>query len=468
MDAHPDDNPLLDFSGLPRFDAIEPRHVETAVRVQLQRCREELERLLAMPLPTFASLVEPLERSQQRLARVFAPVSHLNAVMNGPELRTAHNACLPLLAEYSTEVGQNEALYAVYQRLRAAEVGLDATQRRLLDHALRDFRLSGVGLPPAVKDRYKAIMQDLAALQAKFEENVLDATNAWSREIHDAAELAGLPDHVVARAVEPEASRWRLPLDGPTYTAVMTHAVSRQLRRDFYEAWNTRASDQGPLAGRHDNSALMQDILRLRHEAASLLGYANYAELSLATKMAESVPEVLGFLEDLAARYRAAAAVELAELTAFAGEPLEPWDIAFHAERLKQERYAVSEEALRPYFPLPRVLSGLLQVLERLYGLRLEEHPTTLWHADAAYHAVLDGTGTEIGGLYLDLYARHGKRGGAWMGECIGRQAVAGESTRPVAYVVCNFSPPVGERPALLTHQEVTTLFHEFGHALHG
>jgi oligopeptidase A len=313
-------------------------------------------------------------------------------------------------------------------------------------------------------------MQALAQLQAKFEENVLDATNAWHRDTTDEAELAGLPAHVVAHAAglatEAGIAGWRLPLDGPTYMAVMSHAATRQLRRDFYEAWNTRASDRGPGAGTYDNSQLIEDILRLRHEAAGLLGFANYAELSLATKMASSVEEVLTFLADLAQRYQQAARAELAELTAFAGEPLEAWDIGWQAERLKQERYAVSEEALRPYFPVPRVMEGLFTVLRKLYGLRLEQRTVPLWHTDASYHEVLGQDGAVIGGLYLDLYARPGKRGGAWMGECIGRTALQGQATLPVANVVCNFAPPSAGKPALLTHYDVTTLFHEFGHAL--
>lgn len=357
-------NPLLDLSGLPRYGEIAADHVEPAIRAQLAACRAGLEALLAQPAAGFAALVEPFEALQQQLSRVFAPISHLNAVVNTPELRAAYNACVPLMAEYGTEIGQNEELHAAYQRLEAAAVGLNPVQRQLLHHALRDFRLAGVGLPAATKARYKDIMQELAQLQAKFEENVLDATNAWHRDITDEAELAGLPEHVVAHAAAlaseeklaseaatTSAPGWRLPLDGPTYMAVMSHAATRQLRRDFYEAWNTRASDRGPGAGTYDNTQLMESILRLRHEAAGLLGFANYAELSLATKMASSVEEVLAFLADLAQRYQQAARQELAELTAFAGMPLEAWDIAFHAERLKQERYAVSEEALRPYFP---------------------------------------------------------------------------------------------------------------------
>ena len=465
-------NPLLDFSSLPAYASITAAHVEPALRAQLAVCRAGLEALLAQPAPSIATLVEPFEQLQQQLSRVFAPVSHLNAVVNNEALRAAYNACVPLLAEYSTEIGQNEELHQRYQQLRNATPGLTPTQQQLLEHALRDFRLAGVGLPAAAKDRFKAVMQELAQLQAKFDEQVLDATHHWSRAVTDATELAGLPAQLVARAAALAASDgpaqgWRLPLDGPTYTAVLTHAHHEPLRREFYEAWNTRASDRGPQAGQYDNSARMEDILRLRHEAAQLLGFANYADLSVATKMADSVDEVLVFLTDLADRYRTAATKELAELTAFAGRPLQAWDIAWYAERLKQERYAVSEEALRPYFPLPRVMEGLFTVLQRLYGLQLVQREVPLWHADASYHEVTTGAGEVVGGLYMDLYARSGKRGGAWMGECIGRQYLQGTLTRPVAHLVCNFAPPGSDQPALLTHADVTTLFHEFGHALH-
>lgn len=467
-------NPLLDFSRLPDYARILPEHVEPAVRSQLATNRTALAALLAQPATDFASLVEPFEALQQALSRVFAPVAHLNAVVNAEALREAYNACVPLIAEYGTEVGQNEELCAAYRRLReAAPEALSPAQRQVLDFALREFRLAGVGLPAATKDRYKAIMQELSRLQSRFDENVLDATNAWSRQVTDAAQLAGLPEHVVARAraaaaaAEPPVEGWLLALDAPTYTAVLTHAEDRSLRRDFYEAWNTRASDRGPLAGQYDNSALIADILRLRHEAAGLLGFANFAEYSLATKMAGTVDEVLGFLDQLAAHYHAAARREIDELAAFAGHALEPWDVPFNAERLKRKRFDVSEEALRPYFPLPRVMAGLFEVAERLYGLRIAPRDVPLWHADAGYYEVLDRAGTLVGGFYVDLYARKGKRGGAWMGECVNRQGLQGQVTAPVAHLVCNFTPPVGGKPSLLTHYEVTTLFHEFGHTLH-
>ena len=404
---------------------------------------------------------------------MFAPVGHLNAVVNSPELRSAYNACVPLLAEYQTEVGQNAALARAYETILARDGDrLDPAQRRVLEYALREFRLAGVQLPAAEQARFKQLMQDLAGLQAKFEEHVLDATQSWSRPIGDEALLAGLPRHVVERAAVTARERgmpgWLLTLDHPTYLAVVTHADSGALRREVYEAWSTRASDRGPSAGRYDNGPVIADILRLRHEAARLLGFASYADLSLATKMAKTVPEVLEFLDELAAHYVPAARAEFLDLAAFAGHPLEAWDVPYYAERLQQERHAVSEEALRPWFPLPRVLRGLFEVATRLYGITIREAPNVaVWHPDARYYEILDDGGAPVGGFYTDLYAREHKRGGAWMGEVTVRKRLGGPVERPVANVVCNFAPPGAGEPALLTHTDVLTLFHEFGHTLH-
>jgi oligopeptidase A len=466
------DNPLLIDTGLPDYAAIKAEHVEPALRTQLERNRAELERLLATPEPTFATLVEPFEAMQHRLNGVFAPASHLNSVVNSEELRAAYNACLPLLAEYGTEVGQNERLYRAYERILAREgATLSAAQRKVLEFALREFRLAGVALPAEQKERFKTLMQSLAQRQSKFEENVLDATQAFSRHVTDERELAGLPEHVLQRtAAEARTAGlpgWLLKLDQPTYMAVMSHAESDALRRTFYEAWNTRASELGPQAGRYDNGPVMADILAERHEAALLLGFRNFAELSLATKMADSVAEVIGFLESLAQHYGPAARREYAELETWAGRTLEAWDVPYYAEKLRRERCNVSEEALRPWFPLPRVLQGLFAVAERLYGIRIREADAPLWHADARYYAIDTADGTPVGGFYTDLYARGQKRGGAWMGECRGRKRLAGGIERPVAHLVCNFTPPAPGQPAQLTHTEVTTLFHEFGHALH-
>jgi oligopeptidase A len=466
-------NPLLATEDLPDYGAIRPEHAEPAVRAQLAANRRRLAQLLAQPEPTFATLVEPFEELQHRLSTVFAPVNHLNAVVNSEALRAAYNACLPLIAEYQTEVGQNAALAAAYETIRDREgAQLSPAQRRVLDYALREFRLAGVQLPPAPQARFKALMQELSRLHSRFEEQVLDATQAWSRAVADQSLLAGLPPHVVERAArtarERGAGGWLFTLDQPTYAAIVTHADSAELRREFYEAWVTRASDQGPQAGRFDNGPLITEILRLRHEAAEILGFGNFAELSLATKMASSVAEVIGFLEELAAHYVPAARRELAALEAFAGRPLAAWDVPYYADKLRLERHAVSEEALRPWFPLPRVVDGLFAIAERLYGIAIRERPgVALWHGDARYYEIRARDGAPIGGFYADLYAREHKRGGAWMGEVTVRKRLASGTALPVANLVCNFSPPSAGQPALLTHSDVVTLFHEFGHTLH-
>ena len=465
------DNPLLHDAPLPSFHAIRAEHVEPAIRQVLDENRRRLQELLDSGATGWDGIVAPIERMQHRLARAWSPVGHLNGVANSDELRAAYNVCLPLLTAYHTEFAQNGRLCAAYQKVADTEYAqLRADQRRLLDNALRDFRLAGVALEPGRKQRFKDLMERLASAQAKFDENVLDATNAWTRPVTDAAELAGLPAAVIARA-RAEAQKtdregWLFTLDAPNYQAVLTHAENRQLRRDFYTAWVTRASEQGD--AKWDNSALMDEILRLRHEAAQLVGFGNFAEYSLATKMARDPAEVLQFLRRLARLCRPYAQREFGELEAFAGTELEAWDVAFYSERLKRERLAISEEDLRPYFPLPRVLEGLFAVAQRLYGIRIEPRTDVeTYHPDVTYYDILDADGSRRGGFYLDLYARPKKRGGAWMDECVGRIHVGDASALPVAYLVCNFTPPSSPRPSLLTHYEVLTLFHEFGHGLH-
>jgi oligopeptidase A len=465
-------NPLLSSPQLPCFDAIRPEHAEPAIRSLLDENRARVAQLAADAAPSFARVVEPLEELHHRLARTWSPVSHLNAVVNSAPLREAYNACLPLLTEYHTDLAQSEPLYRACAAIAEREAAtLEPEQRRVVDHMLRDFRLAGVALEPQKKDRFKAVMLELSTLQSKFEENVLDSTNAWKRHVTDPAELAGLNEAIVEqarqRAHEAREEGWTLTLDQPTYVAVVTDAESRALRRDFYEAWTTRASDQGPLAGRWDNSGVMEDILRLRHEAANLLGFASFADYALATRMAKSVPEVIDFLRDLARAARPAALREFAELEQFAGVKLEAWDVAFWAERLQKSRYSVSQEELRPWFPLPRVLAGLFKVVERLFDIRvLERSGIEAWHPDVRYFEI-ESRGATIGSFYLDPYARPQKRSGAWMDDCVGRKAIAGGAATPVAYLVCNFLPPAEGQPALLTHDDVVTLFHEFGHGLH-
>jgi len=467
------ENPLLAREGLPDFAAIRAAHVEPAVAAIVARHRAVLESMVDQPAPTFASLVEPFEDANHALARVWNSVQHLNSVLDGEGFRDAYNRCRVVLADYHAEVGQNEALHRACSLILEREGdSLSPPQRKLLDNLLRDFRLAGVALPPDRKLRFRELMQQLATTQSKFDENVLDATQAWTRHVRDEAELAGLPAGAIERAAAAARERgldgWVITLDEPNYVAILSHAESVPLRREFYEAWTTRASDRGPDAGRFDNSPWMEQILALRHETAQLLGFASYAELSLATKMAATPDDVLGFLHDLAAHYRPAALADFAELEAFAGRPVEAWDVSFYAERLRQQRHAVSQEALRPYFPLPRVLEGLFGVAQRLYGISIASREgVSTWHPDVRHYVISGPDGREIAGFYLDPFARQGKRGGAWMDDCIGRKGFAGTRVIPVAQLVCNFTPPPAGQPAQLTHAEVVTLFHEFGHGLH-
>ena len=467
------DNPLLGQDSLPQFARIRPEHVEPAIRTLLEGNRERIAALAQLTEPTFAAVVEPLEELQHRTARTWSPVSHLNAVVNSEGLRSGYNACLPLLSAYHTDLAQSEPLYSAYRTIAERESAtLAPVQRRLLEHAVRDFRLAGVGLPAERKERFKMAMLELAQLQAKFEENVLDATNNWSWHVTDSQELRGLNEMLVEqaarRAQERQLPGWVLSLDQPTYVAVVTDAESEPLRRAFYEAWTTRASDQGPTAGRWDNSAVMEEILARRHRAARLLDFPNYAQYALATRMAHSTEEVLGFLRELATAARTTARAEFAELEEFAGRKLAAWDVGFYAERLQRERFAISQEQLRPYFPLPRVLDGLFGVAERLFGVRMREQSgAPVWHPDVRFFEIVGAGGEALGSFYLDAYARPHKRSGAWMDECVGRKQLAAGSALPVAYLVTNFLPPGSARPALLTHDDVVTLFHEFGHGLH-
>jgi oligopeptidase A len=473
-------NPLLRADPLPPFPAIRPEDVEPAMRELLAANRGRIAELEALSEPTFTSMVEPLEELQHRLARVWSPVSHLNAVVNSEALRASYNACLPLLSDYQTSLAQSEPLYRAYAKVAEREAPrLDAVQQRVIEHALRDFRLAGVALDAERKDRYKAIMMELSQTQAKFEENVLDATNAWIYTVTDAAELRGLNEGIIEQARKLAGERgvegWLLTLNQPTYVAVVTEAESATLRRAFYEAWSTRASDRGPLAGKFDNSAVMERILMLRHEAARLLGFQSFAEYALATRMAPSPEAVTGFLQNLARAARPAALREFAELERFAGRKLDAWDTAFYSERLQRSRFAISQEELRPWFPLPRVLEGLFATAGRLFGLDIRERRgVAVWHADVRYYEIFAERGElsaergePVGSFFLDPYARPNKRSGAWMDECIGRKTLASGSALPVAYLVTNFLPPAAGLPALLTHDDVVTLFHEFGHGLH-
>ena len=465
-------NPLLDFASLPNFERIEPQHALPALQEVLAHNRTELARLVQQDNPTFDSLVAPVEELGHRLGRVWSPIGHLNAVANSAAMREAYNACIPLLTDYASELGQNTALCAGYKRVLEKEgERLDPAQRRLLENALRDFRLSGVDLPEERKTRFREVMQQLAQLSSKFSENVLDSARAYTRHVSDEAELAGLPQNAVERATadarEANQPGWLFKLDQPTYMTIQTCAQSEPLRRDIYEAWVTRSSDTGPTAGKFDNGPLIEKIMPLRHEAAQLAGFKSYADFALATRMAKSSAQVLDFLTDLAQRCRFAATRDFEDLESFAGRKLSAWDVAHYTECLKESRFKVSQEALRPYFPLPKVLSGLFALVERLYGVRVEERPASVWHASVRYYDLLDSAGKPFAGFYLDPYSRTEKRSGAWMDECVVRKALPSGAALPIAQLVCNFTAPVNGRPSLLTHDEVTTLFHEFGHGLH-
>lgn len=473
------ENPLLATDGLPRFSAIRPEHVTPALDHLLADNRALREKLIALPVHTWDSFAQPIEDMNERLTRAWSPVSHLNAVMNSDALREAYNANMPRLSEYFTEMAQDERLYAGYKQIAASPefATLSQAQKKIIENTVRDFRLAGAELPPAEKARYLEIQKELATITSRFSDNVLDATQAWDLRLTDAADLAGLPES--ARAMARQAAQeknldgWRFTLEGPSFLALMTYSDRRDLRARMYEAYVTRASDQGPNAGQWDNSELIVRILRLRRESAHLLGFANYAEYALQTRMAKSVPEVLDFLSDLAAHAKPAAQKDYDELVQYARERhgldrLESWDIAYYSEKLQIERYHVSQEDLRPYFPETKVVPGMFEVVRRLYGLDIVAAPgAEVWHPDVRFYEIRDAAGTVRGRFFLDLYARANKRGGAWADDCIGRKRTATGVQVPVAYLVGNFSPPVGGKPALFTHDEVITLFHEFGHGLH-
>jgi len=466
-------NPLLDTSSLPRFAEIAPEHVMPALIELIAAHRQKLDDLLDnTPDPDFDSLVAPIEEMEHELARVWSPVSHLQGVLGSREWRDAYNEALPLLTQYGTELSQNTRLQKAYA---AVDQGLSeqtgTAQKRVVEHALRDFRLAGVALPDAEKARFKEIMQVLAATQAAFDQNIQDASDAWSLHIEDDRDLAGLPPQMIRRAAAEARKRDRqgmlLTLDYPTYDMVMRHADSASLREKMYRAWVTRGSDQGE-NGEWDNSDNIETTLALRHEAATLVGFENYADYSLETKMAKSTQDVIGFLHELATRTRAAAKKELAELAEFARRTLSPWDITYWLEKLKQAKYSISNDELRQYFPAQAAINGLFGLAERLYGVRLElQENVAVWHEDVRYYSVHDDGGALIGGFYTDLNARSGKRTGAWVDECVSRKKLNGHATLPVGYLVCNFPPLDDHGRSLLNHDDVVTLFHEFGHMLH-
>ncbi len=474
-------NPLLTMDALPPFSQIQPEQVQPAVVQAIADCKQKISDVLAQnETHTWDSLIAPLEEVNDRLARIWSPVSHLNSVLNSEALRVAHDACLPLLSEFQTYVGQHEGLYQVYLGLSQSDDFplLSGAQRKEILNTLRDFRLSGIGLPAEAQQRYGEIQARLSELASRFSNNVLDATQGWHKPVTEEAELAGLPDSVRAAARQMAELKgkegWLFTLDIPSYLPVMMYSDNRELRAEMYQAFTTRASDQGPNAGKWDNSAIMSELLTLRRELAQLLGFANYAELSLATKMADKTEQVVSFLTDLAAKSLPQGKAELEEIRAFATEQhgqgeLAAWDLAYYAEKLKQHKFSISDEQLRPYFPASKVVKGLFEVVKRVFGMKVRERlGIDTWHPDVRFYDIFDAEDELRGSFYLDLYAREHKQGGAWMDVCLGRRyRQDGSLQKPVAYLTCNFNGPVDGKPALFTHNEVVTLFHEFGHGIH-
>jgi oligopeptidase A len=470
-------NPLLDFSDLPRFAAIKPEHVTPALDVLLAEARAAVEQVIAAGGDDWDSVSEPLSDATERLGRAWGVVGHLNSVMGNTEgLREVYNAEIPRISAFFTELGQNLDLFARFKAVAANPAFADASaaRKKIIENDLRDFRLSGAELPDAQKVRFAEISSRLAELSSQFSQNVMDATDSFSLLIDDAAELAGIPEDSLAMyaamaEADGQPGKYKLGLQFPLLFPVLQYADNRALRQQLYEANAKRASEFGP--AEQDNTALIRERLVLAAEEAQLLGFANYAELSLYTKMAETPQQVIDFLRDLAARAKPYAQQDRAELEAFARtelglDTLEAWDISYAAEKLRVARYAFSEHEVKQYFPEPKVLAGLFSVVHKLYGITVTQQDAETWHPDVRYYQIRKD-GVLLGGFYLDLYARDGKRPGAWMDDVRGRRVKAGQVQTPVAYLVCNFTRPLGDKPATFTHDEVTTLFHEFGHGLH-
>lgn len=469
-------NPLLDFTGLPRFAEIRPEHISPAIEQLLAEARHTVAQLTAhVDSPNWENFVDPLTDATERLSRAWGMVGHLNAVVNTPELRDAYNANIAPISAFWTELGQNLALLGQFKAVEAspAYAGYNAARQKIIQNDLRDFRLSGAELPEAQRQRYAAIQSRLAELSARFEQNVMDATDAFSLYLDDAAELDGVPEDALAlfaaAAQADDKTGYKITLQFPFYFPVMQYAHNRALRQKLYDAYVKRASEFG--LAEHDNTAIIREKLQLTREEAQLLGFANFAELSLYTKMAESPQQVIAFLRDLAARAKPFAAQDRAELEAFArGElgldELQAWDIAYAAEKLRVARYAFSEQEVKQYFPESKVLPGLFGVVNTLYGVDVRDSSAPVWHEDVRFYDILKD-GQLVGSFYFDLYSREGKRPGAWMDDARGRRRKGETVQTPIAYLTCNFTRPVGDKPALFTHDEVITLFHEFGHGLH-
>jgi oligopeptidase A len=470
-------NPLLDFSTLPRFNAVRAEHIAPAIDQLISGGRSTIERLASLDVtPTWENFVEPLDDANEKLARAWAQIGHLNAVMNSPELRDAYNAALPKVTQYFSEQGQDQRLHAGFKALRAAPAfdGYPRSRRRHVENELRDFRLGGAELPPPQKARFLAIQEELAKLASRFQDNVLDATNDFGLFVTSRAELSGIPEDVLdtARAAARRDGRegWKLTLHMPCYLPVMQYADHHGLRERMYRAYTTRASEFGQADW--DNTRNIERILALRGEAAKLLGYDSYADVSLATKMAASPREVLDFLEDLARRAKPFAERDMRELREFARAELNladvrAADVPYVSEKLRQRRYAFSDQEVKQYFPEEEVIAGMFRVVETIYGVRIRAAQAETYHPSVRFYEITDAQGARVGQFYLDLYAREAKRGGAWMDDAINRRRLGNRVQTPVAFLTCNFAAPVGGKPAIFTHNEVNTLFHEFGHGLH-
>ena len=471
-------NPLLNFNDLPSFTSINAEHVIPALETMLDKARAEIDTLSQIEKPTWQNFAAKIEDIEDKTSRVWSPVSHLNAVKDSEELREAYQKGIGLLTQYSSEVGQNQALKDQYKKLRNSDgfKDLSVAQKKIIDNSLLDFKLSGADLSEQDQERFREISQRLSELSNQFSRNVLDATQAWQMHIVDENDLSGLPQSAIDLAAqlasESDQKGWLFTLQIPSYLAVMQHADKSSLRQQMYTAYSTRASECSKDTG-FDNSALIDEILALRLEKAQLLGYQHYAEYSLVKKMAKSSDHVIEFLQDLTRYAKPVAEKELEELQAFASElgvddDLQPWDISYYSEKLREHRYSFNDEQVKPYFPAPTVFSGMFEIVNRLFGIRLNENTQIeTWHEDVQCFDVVNKQGDLIGQVYADLYVRKQKRGGAWMGACLHRRVTNNNVQTPVAFLTCNFSPPIGEDPALLTHGEVETLFHEFGHTLH-
>jgi len=470
-------NPLLNFSGLPRFAEIKPEHVAPAIEKLLADYGALVSKLLADDaLPTWDSFVLPMENANERVSRAWGPVGHLNSVMNSPELREVYNATLPKITAFYAELGQNLALFEKFKLLRnsAEFVGLSAARQKIIENELRDFRLGGAELPAEQKSRYLEIQERLSELSSRFSDNLLDATNDYTLLVTDQAELSGLPEDALQMAqesaTEAQQTGWMFTLKAPSFGPVMQFADNRALREKLYRAYSTRASEFGKTE--HDNTPLMDEIVALRGEEARLLGFANFGELSLASKMADTPEQVVGFMRELAQRARPYAEKDLKKLREFASHELglnelNSWDVSYASEKLRERRYAFSEQEVKQYFPEDAVLGGMFKLVETLYGLSIKPANAPIWHETVRFFDIRNAQNRLVGQFYLDLYARNSKRGGAWMDDVIARRRLPAGIQTPVAYLNCNFSAPVGGKPAVFTHDEVITLFHEFGHGLH-